>query len=59
MTDSTQATQDESLYAQLGGEPAVNAAVDIFYRKVIADSRINTFFLGSTRPSRPRSRRPF
>jgi hemoglobin len=46
MTDSTQATQDESLYAQLGGEPAVNAAVDIFYRKVIADPRINTFFIG-------------
>jgi len=46
MTDSTQATQDESLYAQLGGEPAVNAAVDIFYRKVIADPRINTFFFG-------------
>lgn len=46
MTDTTQATQDESLYAQLGGDPAVNAAVDIFYRKVIADPRINTFFFG-------------
>lgn len=33
-----------TLYAQLGGEPAVNAAVDIFYRKVLADYRINRFF---------------
>jgi hemoglobin len=33
-----------SLYEQLGGEAAVNAAVDIFYRKVLADFRINRFF---------------
>ncbi|MDD4915308.1 MAG: group 1 truncated hemoglobin [Methylococcales bacterium] len=33
-----------TLYQQLGGEPAVNAAVDIFYRKVLADDRINRFF---------------
>lgn len=33
-----------SLYQQLGGEAAVNAAVDIFYRKVLADHRINRFF---------------
>lgn len=33
-----------SLYEQLGGEPAVNAAVDIFYRKVLSDHRINRFF---------------
>ena len=46
MTDATQSTQNASLYDQLGGEPAVNAAVDIFYRKVIADPRINTFFFG-------------
>ncbi|UZR30622.1 group I truncated hemoglobin [Methylococcus mesophilus] len=35
-----------SLYAKLGGEAAVNAAVDIFYRKVLADPRINRFFEG-------------
>ena len=46
MTDATTATQNATLYEQLGGEPAVSAAVDIFYRKVIADSRINTFFFG-------------
>lgn len=36
----------ESLYAQLGGEAAVDAAVDIFYRKVLSDNRINRFFDG-------------
>ena len=37
-------SQSESLYEQLGGADAVNAAVDIFYRKVLADDRINHFF---------------
>lgn len=36
----------ESLYDRIGGEAAVNAAVDIFYRKVLADDRINQFFEG-------------
>ena len=36
-----------SLYEQLGGEAAVNAAVDIFYRKVLSDHRINRFFENS------------
>ncbi len=36
----------DSLYEQLGGEAAVNAAVDIFYRKVLADDRISKFFEG-------------
>ena len=34
----------QTLYDQLGGEAAVNAAVDIFYRKVLADDRISRFF---------------
>lgn len=36
----------KSLYDQLGGEAAVNAAVDIFYRKVLKDDRIKHFFDG-------------
>ncbi len=35
-----------SLYAEIGGEAAVNAAVDIFYRKVLKDDRIKHFFDG-------------
>ncbi|MBM3786791.1 MAG: group 1 truncated hemoglobin, partial [Acidobacteria bacterium] len=31
---------------QLGGAPAMDAAVDIFYRKVLADERIAHFFEG-------------
>jgi hemoglobin len=33
-----------TLYERLGGAPAVDAAVDVFYRKVLADARINRFF---------------
>lgn len=36
----------QSLYEKIGGDLAVNAAVDIFYRKVLADDRINQFFDG-------------
>lgn len=35
-----------SLYEKIGGEAAVDAAVDIFYRKVLADDRISRFFEG-------------
>ncbi len=33
-----------TLYAQLGGDAAIDAAVDIFYRKVLSDDRISEFF---------------
>ncbi|MDD5034605.1 MAG: group 1 truncated hemoglobin [Methylococcaceae bacterium] len=36
----------KSLYEKLGGEAAVDAAVDIFYRKVLGDDRISHFFDG-------------
>ena len=35
-----------SLYEKIGGEAAVNAAVDVFYRKVLKDDRIKRFFDG-------------
>lgn len=34
----------ETLFDKLGGEEAVNVAVDIFYRKVLSDHRIYRFF---------------
>lgn len=33
-----------SLYERIGGEPAVEAAVDVFYRKVLGDDRISHHF---------------
>jgi hemoglobin len=37
-------TNEKSVYEQIGGEPAVDAAVDNFYRRVLADDRISHFF---------------
>jgi hemoglobin len=36
----------ESLYERLGGDNAVLAAVDLFYRKVMADELTRPFFSG-------------
>ncbi|WP_432743067.1 group 1 truncated hemoglobin [Methylobacter sp. G7] len=44
MSESQETASTQTLYEQLGGEAAVDAAVDIFYRKVLADYRINRFF---------------
>jgi len=35
-----------ALYEEIGGAAAVDAAVDIFYRKVLKDERIRQFFTG-------------
>lgn len=35
-----------TVYEQLGGEAAINAAVDVFYRRVLADKYISRFFDG-------------
>jgi len=34
----------DTLFEKIGGEAAVNAAVDIFYRKVLADDSVVKFF---------------
>ena len=35
-----------TLFERIGGDPAVNAAVDRFYEIVLADDRIRHFFVG-------------
>lgn len=40
----TETKPEASLFDQIGGEAAVDAAVDLFYRKVLSDHRINRFF---------------
>jgi hemoglobin len=35
---------NNSLYEKIGGQAAVDAAVDIFYRKVLKDDTISAFF---------------
>jgi len=37
---------EQTLFERLGGKDAVTAAVDLFYEKVLADTRINGFFDG-------------
>lgn len=37
-------SEEASLYDRIGGEAAVDAAVELFYRKVMSDHRINRFF---------------
>ena len=37
---------DPTIFEQIGGEAAVDAAVDVFYRKMLADDRVNYFFDG-------------
>ncbi|MGQ3891663.1 group I truncated hemoglobin [Legionella sp. CNM-4043-24] len=34
----------ESLFKRLGGQDAVNTAVDVFYRKMLMDERVSHFF---------------
>lgn len=35
---------ESSIYHKIGGKAAMNAAVDLFYTKVLADERVNHFF---------------
>jgi hemoglobin len=41
---ATETQETTSLYERLGGAPAVTAAAELFYRKVLADDRISHFF---------------
>ncbi len=40
----TEETANVTLFEEIGGQAAVDAAVELFYRKVLEDYRINRFF---------------
>lgn len=48
-----------SIYEEIGGEPAVKAAVDIFYDKVLADPSISHFFSNIEMDGQNRKQRAF
>jgi hemoglobin len=48
-----------SLYENLGGAPALDAAFDLFYQKVLADTRINGYFDGIDMSSLKRKGKAF
>lgn len=41
---TSEETSGGTLYQRLGGAPAVDAAVELFYRKILADPRTTRFF---------------
>jgi len=44
MATPTSSASSSALFEQLGGAAAIDAAVDIFYRKVLTDDRVSRFF---------------
>lgn len=48
-----------TLYERIGGAPAVKAAVEIFYGKVLADERIAHFFEGVDMANQSAKQRAF
>ena len=48
-----------SIYDSIGGEPAVRAAVDEFYARVLADPRLAPFFAGTDLPGLKAHQRAF
>ena len=52
-------SQSKSLFERLGGKDAVNAAVDVFYEKILADGRINHFFANIDMPRQRAKQKAF
>lgn len=48
-----------SIFEEIGGDAAVNAAVDIFYGKVMADPLLTPFFAGVDMNSQGRKQKAF
>lgn len=53
------ATQPKSLLEQIGGEPAVEAAVNLFYKKMLADDRVKHFFAKTSMAHQAQKQRNF
>lgn len=49
----------ETLFEKIGGEAAVDAAVDLFYTKVLADDRIKHFFVNTDMVKQARHQKIF
>lgn len=54
-----QKAREDSLYQKLGGWAAINAAVDAFYVKVLADNRVKHFFADVSMPKQHRKQKEF
>ena len=48
-----------SIYERLGGEPAIDAAVELFYGKVLADPLLSPFFDGTDMVRQKRKQKLF
>lgn len=53
------AAREGSLYHKLGGWKSIDAAVDAFYVKVLADKRVNHFFEDISMPKQHRKQKEF
>ncbi len=53
------AARESSLYHKLGGWKSIDAAVDAFYVKVLADKRVNHFFQDVSMPKQHRKQKEF
>ena len=49
----------QTIYERLGGEAAIDKAVDVFYAKVLADGRIKHFFDGVDMERQARMQKAF
>mmetsp|Transcript_14347 Transcript_14347/g.26980 ORF Transcript_14347/g.26980 Transcript_14347/m.26980 type:complete len:166 (-) Transcript_14347:17-514(-) len=57
--DSSKTSKKTTLYERLGGSAAIEAAVDKFYIKVLADSRINHWFAKTNMAHQHRQQKKF
>jgi hemoglobin len=54
-----QKAREDSIYQQIGGKAAIDAAVEIFYKKVLADDRVKHFFEDVSMEKQKRKQKAF